>query len=75
MKSFTILLLIVGSLFAKSINIVFISPSTAEDPFFNRVNSILLSASKEFGYKVINLQGGMEYATRGLHLKTVPYRP
>jgi len=31
--------------------------------------------SKEFGYNVINLKGGMEYATKGLHIKTVPYRP
>lgn len=30
--------------------------------------------AKEFGYKVINLKGGMEYATQGLHLKTVPYK-
>ncbi len=30
--------------------------------------------SKEFGYKVINLQGGMEYVTKGLHVKTVPYK-
>lgn len=30
--------------------------------------------AKEFGYKVINLKGGMEYATKGLHLKTVPYK-
>ncbi|WP_434581376.1 rhodanese-like domain-containing protein [Sulfurimonas sp. NW15] len=30
--------------------------------------------AKEFGYKVINLKGGMEYATKGLHLKTVSYR-
>jgi len=31
--------------------------------------------SKEFGYKVINLKGGMEYVTKGLQIKTVPYRP
>ena len=30
--------------------------------------------AKNFGYKVINLKGGMEYATKGLHLKTVPYK-
>ena len=30
--------------------------------------------SKEFGYNVINLKGGMEYATKDLHLKTVPYK-
>jgi rhodanese-related sulfurtransferase len=30
--------------------------------------------AKDFGYDVINLQGGMEYATKGLHVKTVPYK-
>jgi len=30
--------------------------------------------AKEFGYKVINLKGGMEYATKALHIKTVPYK-
>lgn len=30
--------------------------------------------AKEFGYKVINLKGGMEYAIKGLHVKTVPYK-
>ncbi|WP_226960515.1 rhodanese-like domain-containing protein [Sulfurimonas paralvinellae] len=41
----------------------------------SRTSMIAPWLSKEFGYKVINLQGGMEYATRGLHIKTVPYRP
>ncbi len=31
--------------------------------------------SKEFGYNVINLKGGMEYATKVSHIKTVPYKP
>jgi rhodanese-related sulfurtransferase len=30
--------------------------------------------SKEFGYHVINLQGGMEYAVHTLHLQTQPYK-
>jgi len=30
--------------------------------------------AKDFGYDVINLKGGMEYATKGLHVKTVPYK-
>ena len=41
----------------------------------SRTSMIAPWLSKEFGYKVINLQGGMEYATKGLHIKTVPYRP
>ncbi len=31
--------------------------------------------ANKLGYKVINLQGGMEYATKGLKLNTYPYRP
>lgn len=31
--------------------------------------------AQKLGYKVINLQGGMEYATKGLKLPTFPYRP
>lgn len=31
--------------------------------------------AQKLGYKVINLQGGMEYATKGLHLPTYPYKP
>ncbi|QOP40851.1 rhodanese-like domain-containing protein [Sulfurimonas marina] len=30
--------------------------------------------SQKLGYKVINLQGGMDYATRGLKLITYPYK-
>ena len=30
--------------------------------------------SKKFGYKVINLQGGMEYVINALHIKTVSYK-
>lgn len=41
----------------------------------SRTSMIAPWLSKEFGYKVINLQGGMEYATKGLHIPTVPYRP
>jgi len=41
----------------------------------SRTSMVAPWLSKEFGYKVINLQGGMEYATKGLHIKTVPYRP
>ncbi len=40
----------------------------------NRTSMIAPWLSKEFGYKVINLQGGMEYATKGLHIKTIPYK-
>lgn len=31
--------------------------------------------ANKLGYEVINLQGGMEYATKGLRLPTFPYRP
>jgi rhodanese-related sulfurtransferase len=30
--------------------------------------------AKEFGYDVINLKGGMEYATKVSHLPTLPYK-
>lgn len=40
----------------------------------SRTSIIAPWLSKEFGYKVINLKGGMEYATKGLHVKTVPYK-
>jgi len=40
----------------------------------NRTSMIAPWLAKEFGYKVINLQGGMEYATKGLHIPTVPYK-
>jgi len=39
----------------------------------NRTSMIAPWLSKEFNYNVINLQGGMDYATKGLHLKTLPY--
>ncbi len=41
----------------------------------SRTSIIAPWLSKEFKYNVINLKGGMEYATKGLHIKTVPYRP
>ncbi len=41
----------------------------------SRTSMIAPWLSKEFKYNVINLKGGMEYATKGLHIKTVPYRP
>ncbi|SFV69941.1 rhodanese-like domain protein [hydrothermal vent metagenome] len=40
----------------------------------NRTSMVAPWLSKEFGYKVINLQGGMEYATKGLQIPTVPYK-
>jgi len=40
----------------------------------SRTSMIAPWLSKEFNYHVINLQGGMEYATKGIHLKTVPYK-
>jgi len=40
----------------------------------SRTSMIAPWLAKEFGYKVINLKGGMEYALKGLHLKTVPYK-
>ena len=39
----------------------------------NRTSIIAPWMSEKLGYKVINLQGGMDYATRGLKLKTIPY--
>ena len=30
--------------------------------------------SQKLGYNVINLQGGMDYATKGLKLQTYPYK-
>ena len=39
----------------------------------NRTSIVAPWLAKEFGYKVINLKGGMEYATKGLHVKTIPY--
>ena len=40
----------------------------------SRTSMIAPWLSKEYGYKVINLQGGMKYATKGLHIPTVPYK-
>ena len=40
----------------------------------SRTSMVAPWLAKEFGYKVINLKGGMQYATRGLHVKTVPYK-
>jgi rhodanese-related sulfurtransferase len=40
----------------------------------SRTSIIAPWLSKEYGYKVINLQGGMEYATKSIHIKTVPYK-
>jgi len=40
----------------------------------SRTSMVAPWLAKEFGYKVINLKGGMQYATQGLHLKTVPYK-
>jgi len=41
----------------------------------SRTSMIAPWMSKELNYNVINLQGGMEYATRGLKMKTYPYKP
>lgn len=40
----------------------------------NRTSVVAPWLAKEFGYKVINLKGGMHYARKILHLKTVPYK-
>ncbi len=39
----------------------------------SRTSMIAPWLSEQLNYKVTNLQGGMEYATKGLKLKTVPY--
>lgn len=39
----------------------------------SRTSVIAPWLSKELGYSVVNITGGMEYATKGLKLKTVPY--
>ena len=39
----------------------------------SRTSMIAPWMSEKLGYKVINIQGGMDYATRGLKLKTVAY--
>ena len=41
----------------------------------SRTSMIAPWMSKELNYKVTNLQGGMEYATHGLKMKTYPYKP
>jgi len=40
----------------------------------SRTSMIAPWLSKEFNYKVINLQGGMDYATHTLHIKTIPFK-
>jgi len=39
----------------------------------SRTSMVAPFLSQELHYKVINLQGGMEYATKGVHLKTYKY--
>jgi rhodanese-related sulfurtransferase len=39
----------------------------------NRTSIVAPWLSKELHYKVINLKGGMEYATKIAHLQTIPY--
>jgi rhodanese-related sulfurtransferase len=40
----------------------------------SRTSMIAPWLSQELNYKVINLSGGMEYATKGLKLPTSPYK-
>ena len=40
----------------------------------SRTSMVAPWLSKEFNYKVINLLGGMEYATKAILLKTYPYK-
>ena len=40
----------------------------------SRTSMIAPWLSEQLNYKVVNLQGGMEYATKGLKVKTVPYK-
>jgi len=40
----------------------------------SRTSMIAPWMSKELNYKVTNLLGGMDYATRGLKMKTYPYK-
>ncbi len=40
----------------------------------SRTSMVAPWLAKEFHYHVINLQGGMEYATKKLQLKTIPYK-
>ncbi len=39
----------------------------------SRTSMLAPFLSEKLGYKVINLKGGMDYAIRGLHLKTYKY--
>jgi rhodanese-related sulfurtransferase len=39
----------------------------------SRTSMLAPYLAKELGYKVINLKGGMDYATRGLKMKTYRY--
>ena len=40
----------------------------------SRTSMIAPWLSKELNYKVVNLQGGMDYATHGMKMKTYPYK-
>ncbi|MEA1983436.1 MAG: rhodanese-like domain-containing protein [Campylobacterota bacterium] len=40
----------------------------------SRTSMIAPWMSQELGYSVTNVQGGMEYATKGLKMKTYPYK-
>jgi rhodanese-related sulfurtransferase len=40
----------------------------------SRTSMIAPWMSQELNYKVVNLQGGMEYATKALKIKTYPYK-
>ena len=40
----------------------------------SRTSMVSAFLSKELGYTVINLKGGMDYATRGANIKTIPYK-
>ncbi len=40
----------------------------------NRTAIVSAWLAKELGYKIINLKGGMEYATKIAHLPTFPYK-
>jgi len=40
----------------------------------SRTSMIAPWMSQELNYKVVNLQGGMEYATKALKMKTYPYK-
>ena len=40
----------------------------------SRTSMIAPWMSKELNYKVVNIQGGMDYAIKGLKMKTYPYK-